>query len=104
MSQNESVAHKVGSKLANYLGIHDMSGNLQEWVYDWYKASEAKTETVSDPIGPAFQEGITSQKVLKGGCYDSIGVHQCLPASRNGRRSSDNNAKSDCGIRLACYK
>jgi sulfatase modifying factor 1 len=28
------VSHPVGTKLANELGIHDMSGNISEWCYD----------------------------------------------------------------------
>ena len=28
--------HKIGSKVANELGIHDMSGNVLEWCSDWF--------------------------------------------------------------------
>ena len=81
-----------------------MSGNLQEWVYDWYVASEEKTESVMDPIGPAFQAGITSEKVLKGGSYKSPALYHCLPTSRNDKRLPTKNDDEDCGIRLACYE
>ena len=104
MEQSEFVAHKVGSKAKNNLGIYDMSGNLQEWVYDWYVASEEKTESVMDPIGPAFQAGITSEKVLKGGSYKSPALYHCLPTSRNDKRLPTKNDDEDCGIRLACYE
>ncbi|MEI6604967.1 MAG: SUMF1/EgtB/PvdO family nonheme iron enzyme, partial [Verrucomicrobiota bacterium] len=29
------VAHEVGTKAANELGIYDMNGNALEWVFDW---------------------------------------------------------------------
>ena len=100
-------AHAVGSMQANRLGIHDMSGNLQEWVYDWYLPSIEKTETVENPMGPTFAEAGESgfpQKVLKGGWYSSINLIPCLPANRSGKRTPGNSAREDCTIRLACYK
>jgi formylglycine-generating enzyme required for sulfatase activity len=35
-----SAVHEVGKKLANELGIFDMSGNLSEWSENWYPAYE----------------------------------------------------------------
>jgi len=54
---------QVGLLTANALGIHDMSGNLWEWVWDWFVqyTDEAKT----DPTG-----GIgTSSRVSRGGSW-----------------------------------
>lgn len=49
------------SKKPNFWGIYDMSGNVSEWVYDYY-TNYALLPPV-DPIGPV----IGSQKVHRGG-------------------------------------
>ena len=52
----------VGSYAANPWGFHDMSGNLAEWVSDWYTAAYYGTVS-TDPTGPATG----TQRVYKGG-------------------------------------
>ncbi len=51
----------VGSKLPNYLGIYDMSGNAEEWVWDFYAPYSAETQ-----YNPVCEKG-TSHVVRGGG-------------------------------------
>jgi formylglycine-generating enzyme required for sulfatase activity len=50
------------------VGAYDMSGNVWEWVSDWFAASESSKNPLNNPQGP--ESG--SEKVAKGGCYDSF--------------------------------
>ena len=70
----------VGSRPAGRHGLHDMVGNAQEWVADWYSPSwEACGEACQglDPKGPC--EGARRckghrEKVLRGGSWVLAGL------------------------------
>ena len=62
---SEKMTHPVGTKRANELGIHDMSGNVWEWVSDWLGDSDGEPQT--DPKGP--DEG--TFRVIRGGGWGS---------------------------------
>lgn len=59
-----SMPHPVGTKLANELGIHDMSGNVWEWCEDLY-GSYGKTPC-SNPHGPSNG----TEHIFRGGSWD----------------------------------
>ncbi len=61
------VPHKVGGKNANELGIHDMSGNVREWCWDYYSKNYYENSPENDPKG--MEKG--SRRVVRGGAWNS---------------------------------
>jgi formylglycine-generating enzyme len=62
-----SRPHPVGMKNPNGYGIYDMTGNLWEWVSDWYQSDYYKTSPKANPTGP--EKG--RLHILRGGSWDS---------------------------------
>ena len=74
------AVHEVGTKLANELGIYDMSGNLWEWSGSWYSGYEG------------------SGRPVRGG-YWNYGAGFCTVASRY--YAVPENRNTDLGFRVA---
>ena len=62
-----SKTHPVGQKQANAYDLHDMSGNVWEWTWDWYDERAYAAGAVRDPLGPASG----SRRVVRGGSWFS---------------------------------
>ncbi len=85
--------HQVGKKEKNSLGIHDMSGNVYEWCYDWYGTITLGTET--DPQGATSG----SFRVIRGGCWFNFASYASV-SYRYG--TSPRSRYDDLGFRVVC--
>lgn len=57
--------HVVGGKAANGLRLHDIAGNVWEWVNDWFAEVYYTPSPQTNPPGPATG----SYRMLRGGSY-----------------------------------
>lgn len=64
---SDKKTHPVGLKPPNALDLHDMTGNVWEWVQDWYDDTYYEESPFNNPSGPMISE----QRVARGGSWDS---------------------------------
>ena len=100
-ANSEGRTHPVGQKLPNRFGLHDIHGNVWEWVEDVYRTSYKDR----DGDGSAWRGGgavlrilLSDQRVVRGGGWSSSS-DEVRSASRVGNSPSDRN--SGLGFRLA---
>lgn len=106
-------ASTVGSFPANPYGLYDMTGNVWQWVADWYRADGFQQlalagGTVINPLGPSqsFDPDDRSapldapKRVIRGGSFlcDESYCRSYRPSARRG--SDPENPMSHIGFRL----
>jgi len=84
----------TGSMQANPWGLHDLSGNVDEWVADCYQADYSQ----APKDGSAEQMTGCSQRVMRGGSWFDI-PRLTRPASRY--RHPANTSRNSWGFRVA---
>lgn len=87
-------SHEVGTRQPNGLGIYDMSGNVGEWVQDWYNSEYYKFSPRSNPVGPL---GGCYGRVIRGGGWN---IDAGLARAANRDRYEPTNRFAAVGFRL----
>lgn len=64
-----SATHPVGTKAANAWGLHDLHGNVWEWVEDDYAADAYRQRAEKVVINPTNVPPIRGDRVLRGGSF-----------------------------------
>ena len=63
-----ALTSPVGSFKPNELGLYDMSGNVSEWVADWFDENYYSKSTEKNPKGPQLGRC----KVIRGGTWNPL--------------------------------
>jgi formylglycine-generating enzyme required for sulfatase activity len=99
MRANKNRLHAVGGKRPNELGVFDMTGNVWEWVNDYYDAEYYKASPRNNPKGPGpeYDEPYRNERVIRGGSWRDD-VASCFIFYRRGM--SQTVRSDDIGFRL----
>lgn len=89
--------HPIGAKNANELGIHDMSGNVREWINDTYINDYYSSSPNNNPQCP--DTSLSYKIITRGGSYLS-GQTRCTIAYRGYTLSAESSG-ADLGLRIA---
>ena len=90
-----AVSAPVGSFEPNHRGLHDLGGNVSEWINDYYEIRASRGDPELDPTGPAMG----SRHVIRGASW-AMGSRSELRLSY---RDAGMDRRMDLGFRIARY-
>jgi formylglycine-generating enzyme required for sulfatase activity len=90
---SKNQTHAGGGKAANGFGLHDMLGNVWEWVNDWYGNYSVSPQI--DPVGPAN----ANDRMIRGGSWGDLTPDYFRSSYRNW--NSPGLKTYDLGFRVA---
>lgn len=91
-----AAAAPVAKFTANAMGMHDLGGNVAEWMHDYYQTYPgASRNVVTDPEGPASGE----MHVIRGSSWR----HGSMSELRFAYRDFDKEPRPDLGFRIARF-
>ena len=65
------VPQRIAQRRPNAFGLHDMHGNMWEYVADWWHEFGYKDAPLNDPTGPALQhERGDMRRIIRGSSFD----------------------------------
>jgi formylglycine-generating enzyme required for sulfatase activity len=92
-NDNHIVAASVGTFAPNARGLYDLSGNVSEWINDFYEIPSATP--ASDPVGPDTGD----YHVIRGSSW----MHGTITDLRLSYRDYGKDGRNDVGFRLARF-
>ncbi len=74
-NKRERGTRPTGTYAPNAYGLYDVSGNVWEWVSDWYSADYYGMGEMRDPRGPEFG----TMRIVRGGSWvnDDVSMLRC---------------------------
>lgn len=94
VENSEQTTHPIGQRKSNAWGLHDVHGNVWEWVNDWFDEAYYQKSPPEDPQGP--EDG--QYRVVRGGSW-FYGARSLRVSTR--RRSGPGYRSVRLGFRCA---